>query len=281
VPSSLTWLAHDEAERRRMQEAVELFREQGTVDDLGIGSVRDAFSNLLFPGTKRSFRPVPGTSSSFPGSTVDSSEPVRDQVISRHESRWVRLIDALLAGGERRGVIGERARAELEMLPRRLPTALSEPGHTIGPMAVRVLSDHVRETVEREREVIAARLSSLREQSQRIHEVAETIDNDLEDAARLLRTMDEMLGRAPQLALESMHEELRGKKLQEIAVELLRRRHGAGATVHYREWFRLLQEAGVRIGGKDPLATFLTQIARAPAVESVRPRSGLYRLRSA
>jgi hypothetical protein len=148
-------------------------------------------------------------------------------------------------------------------------------------MSVRALSDHVRETVEVERDLVAARLDALREQSRRIHELAEAIDRDVHDAANLLGAMDEMLGRAPQLSIESMHEELRGKKLQEIAVELLRRRHGSGTPVHYRDWFALLVDAGVRVGGKDPLATFLTQIARAPAVESVRPRSGLYRLRSA
>ena len=97
---------------------------------------------------------------------------------------------------------------------------------------------------------------------------------------RLLRRMDEMLGVAPQLSLDA-HGELRGQKLQEIAVELLRQKKGAGVAVHYREWFDLLEEAGLHVGGKDPLSTFLTQIARAPAVESVRPRSGQYRLRSA
>lgn len=44
--SFLAWLDHDEAERRRMLEVIELFRERDTVDELGIGSVRDAFSNL-------------------------------------------------------------------------------------------------------------------------------------------------------------------------------------------------------------------------------------------
>jgi hypothetical protein len=135
--------------------------------------------------------------------------------------------------------------------------------------------------VEREGDAVAERLDALREQSQRLHALTEAIDQDVEETARLLRGIDEMLGRAPQLSLESMHEELRGKKLQEIAVELLRQRHGADATVHYRDWFDLLMDAGVRVAGKDPLATFLTQIARAPTVESVRPRSGLYRLRSA
>jgi hypothetical protein len=91
--------------------------------------------------------------------------------------------------------------------------------------------------------------------------------------------MDEMTGLAPQLSLDA-HGDLRGQKLQEIAVELLRRKKGTGAVVHYKEWYDLFLASGLRVGGRDPVATFLTQIGRAPSVESVRPRSGLYRLRA-
>jgi hypothetical protein len=147
-------------------------------------------------------------------------------------------------------------------------------------VAVAHLSEHVQQAVEEEREVVAARLEALRAQSARLHELVGRVDGEVQDTARLLRQMDEMLGIAPQLSLEA-HGELRGQKLQEIAVELLRQKRGAGVAVHYREWFGLLQEAGLRIAGKDPLGNFLTQVARATAVESVRPRSGLYRLRSA
>ncbi|UUT36597.1 DUF6361 family protein [Microbacterium elymi] len=34
-----------------MLEIIDLFREPGTVDELGIGAVRDALSDILFPGT--------------------------------------------------------------------------------------------------------------------------------------------------------------------------------------------------------------------------------------
>jgi hypothetical protein len=143
------------------------------------------------------------------------------------------------------------------------------------------LSDHVRQTVERERTVVAERLDALREQAHRLHELVERVDCDVAETARLLRGIDEMLGIAPQLSMDSIHGELGGQKLQEIAVELLRQRRGAGVVVHYKEWFELLLDVGLRVAGKDPLATFLTQVSRADAVESVRPRSGLYRLRVA
>jgi hypothetical protein len=148
-------------------------------------------------------------------------------------------------------------------------------------VAVAHLSEHLRGAVEREREVVADRLAALRAQADRLHAVVAEVDRDVEETGRLLRQIDEMLGLAPQLSLEAMHGELRGQRLRGIAVELLRQKKGVGSVVHYREWYELLLEAGLRVAGKDPLATFLTQIARAPGVESVRPRSGLYRLRAA
>lgn len=148
-------------------------------------------------------------------------------------------------------------------------------------MAIAELSEQVRETVEDERQVVAERLELLRAQSARLHELVASVDQEVEANARLLLQMNEMLGKAPQLTLAELHGELRGHRLREIAVELLRQREGLGAVVHYREWYDLLLESGLRVAGKDPVATFLTQIARAPGVESVRPRSGLYRLRAA
>lgn len=51
MPSTFTWLAVDAEQRRRMMEAVDQFRDESTVDDLGVGAIRDAFSDTLFPGT--------------------------------------------------------------------------------------------------------------------------------------------------------------------------------------------------------------------------------------
>lgn len=147
-------------------------------------------------------------------------------------------------------------------------------------MSVARLSEHIQKAVEQEREVVSARLEALRAQAARLHDLVEKVGSDVAETARLLQQMDEMLGIAPQLSLDS-HGELRGQKLQEIAVELLRTKRGPGVAVHYREWFELLVNSGVRVAGKNPLGTFLTQVARAPQVESLRPRSGLYRLRSA
>jgi hypothetical protein len=140
------------------------------------------------------------------------------------------------------------------------------------------LSEHVKRSIEAERDVVSARLAELRAQAERLHLLMGHVDADVEQTERLLRQIDESLGIAPQLSFSSLDRELRGQQLQEVAVALLRQKKAVGEPVHYKEWYGLLIGAGARVAGRDPLATFLTQVARAPGVESVRPRSGLYRL---
>jgi Family of unknown function (DUF6361) len=116
--SVFAWLDYDEAERRRMKEAIELFREHDTIDELGIGSVRDAFSNLLFPGTSvlhtraRYLLFIPWIYIGLERRHVHSADAA--EAARRAE---VSLIEALVAGGEERDVIGARARAGLKQLP--------------------------------------------------------------------------------------------------------------------------------------------------------------------
>jgi hypothetical protein len=151
----------------------------------------------------------------------------------------------------------------------------------VTPVPVANLSEEAAAIVERERAQVAARVHDLRRQSEAFHTLVAEIDADLTQQERTLRHMDELLGLAPQLALEANHEELRGQRLREIAVELLRQRCGAEAEIHYLDWLALLEAEGIRVGGKSRTATFLTQIRKAGEVESVRPRSGIYRLKSA
>ena len=51
MPSTFAWLTADAEQRRRMMEAVDQFRDETTIDDLGVGAILDAFSDTLFPGT--------------------------------------------------------------------------------------------------------------------------------------------------------------------------------------------------------------------------------------
>jgi len=47
----VSWVDYSAAERQRMRQAVALFEEKDTRDELGIGTIRDALADSLFPGT--------------------------------------------------------------------------------------------------------------------------------------------------------------------------------------------------------------------------------------
>jgi hypothetical protein len=117
--SSLAWLDYSETERRRMLEAVELFRERDTVDELGLGSIRDAFSDLLFPGTSvlhtraRYFLFIPWIYLELERKAVASSH-----IGAAARRDEVRLIEALRRGDpDKQGIIGIQAGANLQRLP--------------------------------------------------------------------------------------------------------------------------------------------------------------------
>ena len=50
VPMSLGWLDKNQIEQDKIKVLLSLLQEKGTLDELGIGTIRDAFSNMLFPG---------------------------------------------------------------------------------------------------------------------------------------------------------------------------------------------------------------------------------------
>ena len=51
MSATLTWLDLTASDRDRMRQVLDLFKEQGTVDEMGLGNLRDALSEALFPGT--------------------------------------------------------------------------------------------------------------------------------------------------------------------------------------------------------------------------------------
>ncbi len=51
MPSSISWLDGSRAEQQQVRELLRLGRDSESRDELGIGQVRDAFSDRLFPGT--------------------------------------------------------------------------------------------------------------------------------------------------------------------------------------------------------------------------------------
>jgi hypothetical protein len=59
---------------------------------------------------------------------------------------------------------------------------------------------------------------------------------------------------------------LAGARIREVAVLLLASSANPTRPIHYQQWYRLFRDAGYGIDARDPVATFLTQISRSPAV---------------
>lgn len=48
---NLGWIDFSDSDRKKTMDVLRLFQEQGAVDELGIGIIRDGFANFFFPGT--------------------------------------------------------------------------------------------------------------------------------------------------------------------------------------------------------------------------------------
>ena len=115
--STLSWLDSSESERRAVMELVSALNEPGTLDELGIGSIRDTIADALFPGTStiqtraRYFLFVPWILQ-----MVEAAPGANSHRLSR--GLELRLCDALdKAHGANAGIIGRQARASLRRWP--------------------------------------------------------------------------------------------------------------------------------------------------------------------
>ncbi len=118
MAATLTWLDLTASDRDRMRQVLDLFKEQGTVDEMGLGRLRDALSEALFPGTStiqtrlRYVLFVPWIYRQLEARRVDSSS-----VSAQLRKAELELIGPLLENGRSQGVIGERARGSLARQP--------------------------------------------------------------------------------------------------------------------------------------------------------------------
>lgn len=146
---------------------------------------------------------------------------------------------------------------------------------TTSPLA---LSPGFRESALSEREKLVEQWRGCRARHAHHTALANHAAREAERVAHAIRELGEILGIEDQLSIIQLSDELRGERLREVAAEILWRNFKAGDVVHYKQWLELVVRDGHRIGGKDPTATFLTQVARVDSVERVGKRSGLYRL---
>lgn len=119
MTSLLAWVDYSGAHREGMDRLLDAFRDKGTVDELGIGTIRDTFSDTLFPGTSTLhtraryllFVPWAVTATTVHRYTLD-------RAVTEMRRVEVRLIHALLNNNpEPDGVIGRDAKAALKRMP--------------------------------------------------------------------------------------------------------------------------------------------------------------------
>ncbi|MCK0114014.1 DUF6361 family protein [Ornithinimicrobium sp. F0845] len=114
MSSSFAWVDYSSAHREDMDRLLDAFRDKGTVDEMGVGTVRNTFSELLFPGTStlhtraRYLLFVP-----WSVTTVSSRRLPSDRAVHELRQQEIRLIESLRAGDIDGGVIGRDARASL------------------------------------------------------------------------------------------------------------------------------------------------------------------------
>ena len=115
---ALTWIDLTASDRDQMRRVLDLFKEQGTLDEMGLGSLRDALSDALFPGTSsiqtrlRYALFIPWLYRRLEDRRVRSSDVER---AARHAE--VDLIGRLAQNEDAKGVIGLVARGSLVRLP--------------------------------------------------------------------------------------------------------------------------------------------------------------------
>ena len=112
--SALAWIDFDQTDRDRARRIMDLFGVEDSRDELGLGSIRDALSDLMFPGTSTIqtrlrymlFVPWLYRMAAKSGGRADQARQLE-----------IQLITSLLRGGETENVIGSEARDSLKRLP--------------------------------------------------------------------------------------------------------------------------------------------------------------------
>lgn len=136
-----------------------------------------------------------------------------------------------------------------------------------------------RERLRAELERIEAGLVDVRERERLLDRLAprpahEDIDDTVtaEPGAEIAAAR----GAGPQTVGDEGRTVLRGLAVRETAVRLLVEA-GDSEALHYRDWYERVNEAGYAVAGKDPVAVFLTQLSRSPALRK-STKAGVYEL---
>jgi len=118
MASRFGWIDFAEDDRQQMLEVVRMFHEQDTRDELGIGVIRDAFSDFFFPGTStiqtraKYMLFIPWIYLELEKKGIEYPE-----IVEKARKNEIKLINALCNSKDQDGIIGKDAREELQRLP--------------------------------------------------------------------------------------------------------------------------------------------------------------------
>jgi len=121
--SFFSWLDYSESERSKVLELVSALGDRDTRDELGIGTVRDAYADLLFPGTStiqtraRYFLFVPWIYLIIEKRLRSNRAASKEDIAKRLRHEEISLINYLAESDDPGGTIGIDARKTLKRLP--------------------------------------------------------------------------------------------------------------------------------------------------------------------
>ena len=118
MKANISWLDLTATDRNTMRKILDQFSEQGTVDELGIGTLRDQFSIALFPGTssiQTRLRYVFFISWMY--KELERKKIFATEIEEKARKEEISLIKTLMTNGEIDGVIGITSQQKLKRLP--------------------------------------------------------------------------------------------------------------------------------------------------------------------
>jgi hypothetical protein len=147
-------------------------------------------------------------------------------------------------------------------------------------------SPRLRDAAASERRRIERELRRVDDRLARLEREADALRRQRAEAQERLHALDVLAHASPTTApgvrravsrVPPAPAVVRGAHIREIAVRVLAASPDPSRSIPYRDWYRLVVERGIRISGKDPEASFLTQIGRSPVVVRAG-RRGMYRI---
>lgn len=116
MASHVAWLDFSEDQQQKIYESIKEFESKDTVDDLGFGSIRDAISGILFPGTS-----VLQTRARYflfiPWIFQEAYRKNPKQMVAKARDLEIKLIGALAESDDTSGVIGIQRKTALKTVP--------------------------------------------------------------------------------------------------------------------------------------------------------------------